>query len=232
LIDQQAGGKERERLEAALVAIAGRTGAACASPLLPLVQSQKSEVRVIGLHALAAAGGPRALAATVAALEDSDQAVQDEAARSLSTWPNNWPDDKNAAEPLLALAKSGKRPLHKTLGLRGYLQCVQGDKQLRGDAKVAKVAEVLPLLTGPEDKRMAITALHGVTTAKALDLLAGFAAEKGVTEEACAAILEAAARGRGGVSAEQKQKALQVVLEQSNKDSTKKKAKELLGEKP
>jgi hypothetical protein len=43
--------------------------------------------------------------------------VQDEAVRVLSTWPNQWPEDVGAAEPLLALARSGQKASHRVLAL-------------------------------------------------------------------------------------------------------------------
>ena len=69
--------------------------------------------------------------------------------RTLSTWPNNWPEDSGVAEPLLALAKSDAKTSHQVLALRGYLQYVQANKQLKDDDKVGKVTEVLPLIKRP-----------------------------------------------------------------------------------
>ena len=133
--------KERADIEMALLAISGRTGARAVPALLPLAQNGDSALRIIALHVLASAGGPEALAAVKAAVEDKDETVQDEAVRTLSTWPNNWPEDSGVAEPLLALAKSGSKTSYQVLALRGYLQYVQGDKQLKDDEKVGKVTE-------------------------------------------------------------------------------------------
>ena len=93
----------------ALLAISGRTGARSVPPVLPLARNDDSALRIIALHVLASAGGPDALAAVKAAVQDKDETVQDEAVRTLSTWPNNWPEDSGVAEPLLALAKSAAK---------------------------------------------------------------------------------------------------------------------------
>ncbi len=126
---------------------------------------------------LASAGGPDALAAVKAAVQDKDEPVQDEAVRTLSTWPNNWPEDSGVAEPLLALARSDAKTSHQVLALRGYLQYVQANKQLKDDDKVGKVADVLPLIKRPEEKRLAIAAIGTVPNARALEMLVTFAAE-------------------------------------------------------
>ena len=146
----------------ALLAISGRTGARSVPAFLPLAQNDDSAMRIIALRLLASAGGPDALAAVKAAVQDKDETVQDEAVRTLSTWPNNWPEDSGVAEPLLALARSGARPSYQVLALRGYLQYVQGNKQLKDDDKVAKVTDVLPLIKRPEEKRLAIAAIGAV----------------------------------------------------------------------
>ena len=215
-------------MEAALIAIAGRTGARCVPNLLPLARSTDSALRLIALQALAAAGGPEALAAVVASAQDQDESVQDEAVRTLSTWPNNWPDDSGVAVPLLELAKSGKKSSHQVLGLRGYLQYLQTNKKLGNDDKVSKVNEVLPLIQRPEEKRLVIGVVDTIPTDRVLELLTTFAAEPATTDDACTAIVKLATGKMPAVSAEQRQKALQTVVDKSENDTTKKKAADLL----
>src|SRR5207249_9312701 len=102
---------------------------------------------------------------------------------------NNWPEDAGVAEPLLALARSGKTLSQQVLGMRGYLQYVKGDKALGDDQKVSKVSEVTSLLKRPEEKRLAIAAIDGIPTATGLDLLVNFASEPAIADDACSAIL-------------------------------------------
>jgi HEAT repeat protein len=220
--------KERADIEKALLAISGRSGAGCVPHLLPLMQASDVALRTIGLHAMAVAGGPDALAAVKAAIEDKDETVQDEAARTLSTWPNNWPGDTAAAEALLTLAKSGKKMSHQVLGLRGYLQYVRGDKKLNDSGKVAKVNELLPLIQRPEEKRLAIGVIGAIRTAGSLELLATLASDPAIAEDACSAIVNLAGRNMQGAAREQRQKALQTVVEKSKNDATKKRAEDLL----
>jgi len=219
---------ERADMEKALLAVSGRGGVACVQYLLPLAQSDDGALRMIALHALAIVGGSDALAAVKSAINDKDETVQDEAVRTLSTWPNNWPGDAAVAEPLLTLARSGRKMSHQVLGLRGYLQYVRGDKKLGDDEKVARVSELLPLLKRPEEKRLAIAVVGVVPTAGALELLMALAADPAVAEEACSAMVNLAGRNVQGVSRDQRQKALQIVVEKSKNDATKRKAEGIL----
>ncbi len=220
--------KDRADIRRALLAISGRAGASCVPYLLPLMQNSDAALRTIGLDALAIAGGPSALAAVKSALEDKDETVQDNAARTLSTWPNNWPGDTAAAEALLTLAKSGKKMLHQVLGLRGYLEYVRGDKQLNNSGKVAKVNELLPLIQRPEEKRLAISVIGAIRTTGSLELLTTLASDPTVVEDACSAIVNISGRNMQGATREQRQKALQMVVEKSKNDATKKRAEDLL----
>jgi HEAT repeat protein len=228
LLQKTQNAKDRADIEKALMAISGRSGASCVPCLLPLMKDNDVALRTIALHTLAVAGGPEALAAVKSAIADKDEEVQDEAARTLSTWPNNWPGDTAAAEALLTLAKSGKKMSHQVLGLRGYLQYIRGDKNLNDAGKVTKVSELLPLIQRPEEKRLAIGLVGALRTAKALDLLTALAADAAVAEDACSAILNLTSRNLPGVTREQRQKALQTVFEKSKNEATKKKAEESL----
>jgi HEAT repeat protein len=224
--------KDRADLEMALLGITGRNGLRAVPPLLPLARNGDPALRIIALRVLASAGGPDALAAVKSAVADQDETVQDEAVRTLSTWPNNWPEDSSAAEPLLALARSGSKPSYQVLALRGYLQYLQGDKRLKDDEKVGKVTELLPLLTRPEEKRLAIAAIGAIPTPGALELLVAFAAEPAIAEDAWSAVVKLARAPMPAVPKPQRQKALQAVVENSTSDATKKEARELLGATP
>lgn len=228
LLQKNPDAKGRANLETALVAVSGRAGARCVPQVLVLEKSEEVPVRIIGLHALASAGGSEALMAVRSAVDDKDEGVQDEAVRTLSTWPNNWPEDSAVAEPLMELAKSGRKNSHQVLGQRGYLQFVQGDKQLKGEAKVAKVKEAMPIIKRPEEQRQAIAILGAIPTSSSLDLLVAFMEQPAVAGDACSAIVQLAGGKMTDVSKDQREQALQAVIAKSESDDTKKKAQELL----
>jgi hypothetical protein len=220
--------KDRADLEAALIAISGRHGAACVPELLPLAKSDEAALRIAALHVLASAGGPEALGAVTSAIDDRDESVRDEAVRALSTWPNNWPEDSGVADPMLRLARYGSKPSYQVLGQRGYLQYVQGDKQLKDATKVEKVTEVLPLLKRPEEQRLAIGVVGGIQTASALELLATLAVDAAIADDACAAMLKLAGEKASPIPKDQRRQALQMVTEKSTQAATKTKATQLL----
>ena len=228
LLLQNPGRRQNADIEAALLAISSRRGADCVPFLLPLSQSNESSLRIVGLHALGAAGGPAALASVTAALEDRDDLVQDEAVRTLATWPNTWPEDSQIEAPLLSLARTGRKNSYQVLALRGYLQFLQGDKKIPDEEKVAKLKTIMPLIKRPEEKEAAVAVLRSTQAASALELLADFAADPGVAEEAWAAVIDSAGKSKSAIPKTDRQKALQLALEKSANDANRKKAAEAL----
>lgn len=226
LLQKTRNSKERAGIEKALLAVSGRCGVTCVPHLLPLTQSRDNELHMIGLHALAIVGGPDALATVKSAIEGNETTVQDEAVRILSTWPNNWPEDADAGEALLRLAKSDRKMSHQVLGLRGYLQYVRGNKKLSSDQKVAKVKALRPQIKRPEEERLAIAVLGETPSAGALELLTTLAQDRAVAEEAWSAIVRIAGRDIPGLSKQQRRQALQAVAEKSKNDGTKRRARE------
>jgi HEAT repeat protein len=219
--------KEQAAFEKAVMSISARGGAACSKHLLPLLQGGDAAMRTIGLHTLACSGGADALTAVKAALADKDEAIQDEAVRTLSNWPNKFPEDDAVAEPLQNLVKTGAKPLHKILGLRGYLQYLQVAKKVGDADKLTKLNEVLPLVTRPEEKRLAISVLGTIGVASVMDTLIKYAAEPDVAQEACMSIVNLCEQKGGTFSKESRQQGLQLAAEKL-KGEPKKKASGLL----
>ncbi len=215
----------RADVESALLDVAGRAGAAALEALLPLMKNADPARRQVGLHALASVGGPRALEAVVAATQDADPEVQDEAVRTLSTWPNNWPEDTAVEQPLLALVRSGTKRAHQVLGWRGYLQHLQVDPRLDDAARVERVRALWASLPGTEEKQAALGALGNWRTPAALDFLQARLAEADLVEAACSALVSLASRNIPGVSAETRRAVLQTVVEKSPTEATRQRAR-------
>ncbi len=217
-----------DEIEAAILAISGRVGGVSVERLQPLEKAAAPGLRVMALRAFAAAGGPAALQRIKAAADDSDETVQDEAVRALSSWPNTWPEDSSAGDALLALAREGKKPSHKVLALRGYLQFLQADKKLKPDDKVARLEEVLPLLQRPGEKRSAVTVAQEIPSAGALKFLVKLAEDQAAADDACSAIVQSASKDIPELSKEERQRALQTVVDKCTQDATRKKARQAL----
>ena len=219
---------ERSRIENALVTLSGRIGTKCVPSLLSLIWSAKQEDRKVALHALVAAGGSDALAAVAAATDDKDQSFQEEALRTLCTWPNAWPEDAAVAEPLLRAAKTDSNSSHGILAMRGYLQFLLGDEKLKKEDKLAKLEEIIPLLRRTDEKTTAIAVLQGISSAAALERLAAFASEPAVANDACGALVRAVTQNKPSISIVQRQQALRVVIQKSTQKETRQKAEEAL----
>jgi len=220
---------ERAGFEKTLTALCGRAGASCVAELAPLAKGKTPELRMVGLHAMIAAGGADALAAVKSAIADKDETVKDEAIRTLSSWPNKWPADDAVAEPLLAIAKSAKKVPHKVLAIRGYLQYVQTSKKLSGAERLAKVQQVLPLASRPEEKKLAIAVLATINSTSSLESLTAMTTEPAVAQEACLAIVKlAGGRGAKALDKAARKKALEAVVAKSRSDRAKKTARAAL----
>jgi len=228
MLEKTSGSREKARIEKALLAVTGRGGTKCIPHLRPLTESRDDQLQMIGLHALAIVGGPEALATVKSAMAGDAGDVQDEAIRILSTWPNNWPDDADAGQTLLSLAKSGEKMSHKVLGLRGYLTYVRGNTNLTGGQKVAKVKDLLPLIERPEEERLAIAALGEAPDPGALEMLMRFAQDPVVAEEAYSAIVNLTGSDRPGLSKQQRRDALQTALDKSKNNATRGRARRAL----
>ncbi|MBI2926794.1 MAG: HEAT repeat domain-containing protein [Verrucomicrobia bacterium] len=227
LLSKTQNAQERAAIEKALAAIGGRSGPRSLPHVLPLARNNDSALRGIAVRVLASIGGPDALAAVKTALDDRDESVQDEAVGTLATWPNNWPDDAGVAEPLLTLAKSGKKTSHQVQGVRGYLLHVQESKKLSNADKLSAIHGLLPSLKQPAEKRLAIATLGAIPTAGSVETLVALAGDAEVAEEACLAIVNlSASTNLKDASKELLQKSLQTVVEKTKSDSTRAKANE------
>ncbi len=232
ILEKAPAGANREETSEALLAISGRRGTNAVNALLPLAGNSDPSLRIIGLQALAAAGGQTALNTVRAATEDQTDSVRDEAIRTLASWPSTWPEDSGVLEPLLAIAGSGPKNSYQILAARGYLQFLQGDKKLSAQDKLAKLNQVLPLLKRPEEKLLAISVLREIQNPEALQLLGEFASQPAVTEDACSALMHLAAAAKSNLPVEERRKALQLVVEKSGNETTKAQAEQALKKLP
>ncbi|MFO8011665.1 MAG: HEAT repeat domain-containing protein [Phycisphaerae bacterium] len=219
--------KARAGIEQALMAIASREGPTCMPHLAPLAESDAPALRVIGLHALACAGGTGALDAVRSALDDRDETVRDEAVRTLSGWPGRRPQDDAVAAPLLALAKDADKPAHRVLALRGYLRWVQATGSLGDGERIATVREILPLAARPEEKRLVLAALTEFPHPDGLSLVEPMLGDEAVRGEAELALL-AIARGIAGSQRPQARAAAERLRSRAKDDAVRRRAAQLL----
>jgi len=221
--------REQADLERTLLMIAGRVGRSVVPQLSVLLESKSANLRMAGMRLLASVGGPQALSGVLGRLEDSEENVRDEAVRTLSAWPGNWPQDGGVAVPLMDLARTGKKPSYQIQGVRGYLEYVRNSHDLSAAEKMGKVREIWPLVQRPEERRLLIAVLGAVPNADSLSMLVMLAEDAAVAEEACLGMVNLAGKETlEGSTAEQRRQALEKVLATSKENRTKRRAQEAL----
>jgi HEAT repeat protein len=169
--------QEQRKAELALLVVGTRSGQACAEPIIAGLADADPLSRIALLHALARAGGEKALAEVVARLKDNDQGVRDEALRLLSIWA-----DPAAVEHLRAVAQDGKSLREQVLAIRGLIR--QASPQGEKPADLKALAEALSLAKRPQEKRLVLGVLGGVATPQSLALVAPAIDQPGLDDEA------------------------------------------------
>jgi HEAT repeat protein len=158
---------ERTAAEEALLAMASRAKGDALPAILAGSDGADAASKCVLVRALGRIGGDRALAAVLAATKAPDNAVQDDAIRVLSDWP-----DAAAAPHLLAIAKSAAKTTHQVLGVRGYVRLAGLEQS--DDVKAKMLSEALDLAKRPEEKRLVVGAWGTVFTVQAFQVVAKF----------------------------------------------------------
>jgi HEAT repeat protein len=173
---------ERRQAELTLLVHCSRGRAACVDALLAGWAGSDAPSQIALLHALARAGGTRALDAIVQDVERCETpAVRDEAVRMLSTW-----NDRAAIPPLVALAETTKEARYQLLAVRGLVRLASPVGDNPADLKT--LAKALAVAKRPEEKRLLLGVLSNVPTAESLALAAPFVDDPALAEEAVLAI--------------------------------------------
>jgi len=210
---------ERRKAELALLMVCSRGREACAEAIVAGLGDANVPSQVALLHALARTGGPKALEAVVARLED-DEAVGDEAVRMLSIWR-----DPAVKPQLLAIAKESKSERHQVLAVRGLVRLArpQGEKP----ADPEGLAEAMGLAKRPDEKRLVLGVLGGVASPESLALATAAFGDRAVAEEAGLATVMIAEKMEGG-DKDDLRAAMQKVLRYAKNGDVRARAEKLL----
>ncbi len=176
---------ERSAAEKALSAICSRSG----DDVLPIVLDAMSgaglESRIVLLRALARIGGPKALETVLAALDDSNAQIGDEAMRLLSSWST-----LDAVPHLRKLAQSDDLS-RQVLGLRGYVRLARVEPS--SEKKARMLTEAMDLAKRPNEKKLVVAAWGTLPTEQSLNMLLPQLDDTAVRTEAASAIVAVAA---------------------------------------
>ncbi|HQL73642.1 MAG TPA: HEAT repeat domain-containing protein [Phycisphaerae bacterium] len=169
---------------------------ACVDPVVEAVAKAKGEPKLALLRILRTAGGPKALQAVQAALNDSDPQVKDTAVRVLCDWTS--PD---ALPAVAELTKSSDNKV-KILSLRGYIRLIP-QANLPVEKKVEMLQQAAALATQTAEKRLLLAALGDVPSLQSLEMVAAHL-DGELKEEACIAAVSIGDRIVGSNPAEVK----------------------------
>ncbi|MBN1845599.1 MAG: HEAT repeat domain-containing protein [Sedimentisphaerales bacterium] len=135
------------------------------------------------LRVLGAWGGPDALGAVRAAVDDSAEQVHTTAIRVLSTWKTI-----DAADVLRDLAAASENDNDRTLCLRGYLNFT-GYPEVNGEKRLAMCRQAAGLVRRAEEKRLLLAAAGRIQSPAALELIAPYLDDAEVRAEAAVAVV-------------------------------------------
>ncbi|HEX2971068.1 MAG TPA: HEAT repeat domain-containing protein [Tepidisphaeraceae bacterium] len=233
MLDLLMGAKASADLNAAEAALAVVCGNAdnpqsCSEKLVARMAQAQPEQKVALLRVLSGIGGSEALKAMRATIADSnaDARVRATAIRSLGTWKT-----ADAAEDLLALAKSASSPADKVLGLRSYLG-LASHTDLTNEQRLAMCKQAAGLVQRDEEKRLLLGTLGGIKSVESVALIMPYLDDAAVKEEAgiaCTDIADTLLKGNTAAQAAPKLiQPLEKVTQVSGNAELTRKAKALL----
>jgi HEAT repeat protein len=153
----------------AVVAVARRaeSESECASTLASRYSdaSLDSRARQAVIRVLGRLGAASGLPVILAGMKDTDPELSKEAVIAASMWP-----DAEPAPDLLAVARGASNPSLKVLGLRGYLDLIERDRELSPDEKVRRYEASMSLAPADAEKQRIFSKLAQVASFSALNL--------------------------------------------------------------
>jgi HEAT repeat protein len=142
-----------------------------------LAQAQPAQKGVL-LRILSTIGGPDALKAVRAAVDDPNAEVGAAAIRALSRWKG-----ADAAPDLLRLAKTLPDPSGRIAALRGYIGLVR-DESLSTENKLAMCKEAAAMIQRDEEKKLLLGVLGEVPAVEALSMAMAHLSNPATKDEA------------------------------------------------
>lgn len=171
-----------EQALSALCAKAENPGA-CAAQLTPALSQAQAAQKPAFLRVLSTVGGPQALAAVRAAVADGNGDIRSAAIRALGAWKT-----ADAAPDLLQLAKTSTDATVKTLCLRSYLRLI-GNQDIPANQRLDMCRQAAGLIQSDQEKKQLLSALGGIASPQAFELITPYLDNAATKEEASAAIV-------------------------------------------
>lgn len=180
LLKRASNSAERRAAQLALLTISSRGREACSEAVAAGLADADVPSRMVLLEVLARAGGPKALEAVTASLDDKSGAVRTAAVRMLSRWPTS-----EVLPTLKKLAQSDDQ-MKRVLAVRGLVRLASPEEDKPAD--MATLTEAMKLAERPAEKRMVLGVLGGIPTAESFALAAAALDDPAVADEAGLAV--------------------------------------------
>jgi len=161
--------------------MAGVTPPAYVDALCAALPKAPTKPKLALLNVLRSAGGAKSLAAIRTAATDADADVQSAAISVLCNWPT-----ADALPDVQKLAKAGKTPREKILGLRGTIRLIPL-QDASDDEKLAGLKDAMGMAQRTEEKKLGLASLGAIASAGSLALVVPHLDNAAVREEACLA---------------------------------------------
>ena len=168
--------------------LVGATPEAFVDELCSALAKAPTQQKLALLRVLSVTGGPKALQAVRAAVDDSNADVHRAAIRALGAWKS-----VDAAPHLLVLAKKSTNQNEKTLCLRGYLG-LASSISLPDDQRLSMCRQVEGVIERNEEKKLLLGALGNIDSTEALAMIMPYLDEPATREEASMGALAIAER--------------------------------------
>ncbi|MCC6143728.1 MAG: HEAT repeat domain-containing protein [Candidatus Hydrogenedentes bacterium] len=206
----------------ALNALAARGGGDALSYIIAAMDGANVDAKGIMLRSLDRIGTDKALERVVAAMDDPEQAISDEAVSVLGGWPT-----QEAAPFLLTLAQ-GDNASRRDIALRGYVRLARDEQQPSKKQEMLDTA--MGLAKEPQDKWIVLSAWGTYIHPAALDALKPHLDDPAVRNEAATAIISVAGElGKQGDNPKQASKdALTLVQQKVEDEAIKQRAQQVM----
>ena len=210
----------------ALVSVCERIADAesCSKVVVAGLKGANVEARCALLNVCGRLGGPRALRALTEATESDQADVKDAAVRALAG-TSDW----RAADDLLEIARNTADAGHRALCLRGYVRLVAGREDIDLEAKAAKYKQAMKLTSRTAERRLVLSQLPEVPTHETLEIARAHLDDEELKDEAAMAMV-GVAEGLASSDRDAAVKAVKTVLDKSENDAVKDRAREALDE--
>lgn len=185
LLGKATSSQDLDAAEQAVSAVCERANdpAGCTAAVAGMLPQAQPGPKGALLRVLTTIGGPDALKAVRAAVNDSNADVHAAAVRSLGAWKT--PD---AAPELLALAQAASSPTEKMLCLRSYLGWA-ANPDLPADKRLAMCQQAAGLIQTTDEKKLLLGALGSIKTVESLAVVGPYLSDGATKQEAGAAVV-------------------------------------------